>query len=186
MNQQRAMTDLDKDEEFQTKLRQVNDEVRRVKHSLKETQERQKELDRVNQEQHLVLLAMEERSRKLQTLIQQKTRQSSQSTTTISLITNRQTPTPNIGLPGSHETEAELELAMRAAQELVKEEEKKLKKQLVEAEKEWQTEKRGKEIEETKLKEKEQDLRICQMKIRELKRQQQMFQQAASPGKNVQ
>jgi len=52
----------------------------------------------------------------------------------------------------------------------VKEEEKKLKKQLVEAEKEWQTEKRGKEIEETKLKEKEQDLRICQMKIRELKR----------------
>ena len=113
---------------------------------------------------------MEERSRKLQTLIQQKTRQSSQSTTTISLITNRQTPTPNIVLPGSHETEAELELAMRAAQELVKEEEKKLKKQLVETEKEWQTEKRGKEIEETKLKEKEQDLRICQMKIRELKR----------------
>ena len=70
MNQQRAMTDLNKDEEFQTKLRQVNDEVRRVKHSLKETQDRQKELDRVNQEQHLVLLAMEERSRKLQTLIQ--------------------------------------------------------------------------------------------------------------------
>ena len=52
----------------------------------------------------------------------------------------------------------------------MKEEEKKLKKQLVEAEKEWQTEKRGKEIEEAKLKEKEQDLRICQMKIRELKR----------------
>jgi hypothetical protein len=68
----------------------------------------------------------------------------------------------------------------------VREEEKKLKKQLVEAEKEWQTEKRGKEIEEAKLKEKEQDLRICQMKIRELKRQQQMFQQAASPGKNLQ
>ena len=89
MNQQRAMTDLNKDEEFQTKLRSVNDEVRRVKQNLKDTQERQKELERVNQEQHLVLLAMEERSRKLQTLIQQKTRQSSQSTTTISLITNR-------------------------------------------------------------------------------------------------
>ena len=89
MNQQRAMTDLNKDEEFQTKLRSVNDEVRRVKQNLKDTQERQKELERVNQEQHLVLLAMEERSRKMQTLIQQKTRQSSQSTTTISLITNR-------------------------------------------------------------------------------------------------
>jgi hypothetical protein len=89
MNQQRAMTDLNKDEEFQTKLRSVNDEVRRVKQNLKETQDRQKEIDRVNQEQHLVLMAMEERSRKLQTLIQQKTRQSSQSTTTISLITNR-------------------------------------------------------------------------------------------------
>ena len=50
MNQQRAMTDLNKDEEFQTKLRSVNDEVRRVKQSLKETQDRQKELDRVNQE----------------------------------------------------------------------------------------------------------------------------------------
>jgi uncharacterized phage infection (PIP) family protein YhgE len=83
------MTDLNKDEEFQTKLRSVNDEVRRVKQNLKETQDRQKEIDRVNQEQHLVLMAMEERSRKLQTLIQQKTRQSSQSTTTISLITNR-------------------------------------------------------------------------------------------------
>ena len=83
------MTDLNKDEEFQTKLRSVNDEVRRVKQNLKETQDRQKDIDRVNQEQHLVLMAMEERSRKLQTLIQQKTRQSSQSTTTISLITNR-------------------------------------------------------------------------------------------------
>ena len=68
------MTDLNKDEEFQTKLRSVNDEVRRVKQNLKETQDRQKEIDRVNQEQHLVLMAMEERSRKLQTLIQQKTR----------------------------------------------------------------------------------------------------------------
>ena len=44
---------------------------------------------------------------------------------------------------------------MRAVQELVKEEEKKLKRQVADAEKEWQTEKRGKEIEEAKLKEKE-------------------------------
>ena len=58
---------------------------------------------------------------------------------------------------------------------MVREEEKKLKKQVGDAEKEWQTEKRAKEFEETKLKEKEQDLRICQMKIRELKRQIQMF-----------
>jgi hypothetical protein len=69
------------------------------------------------------------------------------------------------------DTEAELELQVKAASDLVREEEKKLRKQVADAEKEWQTEKRAKEIEETKLKEKEQDLRICQMKIRELKRQ---------------
>ena len=64
----------------------------------------------------------------------------------------------------------ELELAVRAAGELAKEEEKKLKKQCADADKEWTTEKKAKEIEETKLKEKEQDLRICYMKIREMKR----------------
>ncbi len=48
MNQQRAMTDLNKDEEFQTKLRSVNDEVRRVKQNLRDTQDRQKEFDRTN------------------------------------------------------------------------------------------------------------------------------------------
>jgi hypothetical protein len=75
----------------------------------------QKELNWVKKEKQLVLLTMEERSRKIQSLIQQKTRQSSQSTTTISLITSRQTPPPNSGLPGSHLTEAELQLPMRAA-----------------------------------------------------------------------
>ena len=53
------------------------------------------------------------------------------------------------------ESEAELELQVKAVQELVREEEKKLKKQVGDAEKEWQTEKRAIEIEETKLKEKE-------------------------------
>ena len=50
---------------------------------------------------------------------------------------------------------------MRAAQELAREEEKKLRKQLADADREWAAEKRAKEIEEAKLKEKEQDLRIC-------------------------
>ena len=48
-----------------------------------------------------------------------------------------------------------MELQVKAVQELVREEEKKLKKQVGDAEKEWQTEKRAIEIEETKLKEKE-------------------------------
>ncbi len=46
-------------------------------------------------------------------------------------------------------------MGLRAVQELVKEEEKKLKKQIIETDKEWALEKKNKEIEETKLKEKE-------------------------------
>ena len=50
MNQQRAMTDLGKEEEFQLKLRALNDEIRRVKTNIRDTQEKQKELDRHNQD----------------------------------------------------------------------------------------------------------------------------------------
>lgn len=72
-------------------------------------------------------------------------------------------------------SEQELEVAIKVTQELVKEEEKRYKKgcydldlQLVNARSEVQ-------IEEARLKEKEQDLRIVELKIREIKRQQQML-----------
>jgi hypothetical protein len=68
------MSDLNKEEEFTGKVRQLHDEIRRVKCTIKEVQERHKEVERVNQEQHLILLAMEERSRRLQALITTKTR----------------------------------------------------------------------------------------------------------------
>ena len=39
LNQERAMTDLNKDEDFQVKLRALNEELRRVKASVKNTQD---------------------------------------------------------------------------------------------------------------------------------------------------
>jgi hypothetical protein len=42
------MSDLGKEEEFQVKSRALNDEIRRIKINIRETQEKQKEIDRVN------------------------------------------------------------------------------------------------------------------------------------------
>ena len=50
-------------------MRALNEEIRKLKLSIRDTQDRHKEVDRVNQEQHLLLLTMEERSRKLHNLI---------------------------------------------------------------------------------------------------------------------
>ena len=44
------MNDLNKDEEFQVKLRMMNDEIRRTKVSIKEIQEKQKEIEKSNAE----------------------------------------------------------------------------------------------------------------------------------------
>ncbi len=64
VNQQRAMSDLNKEADFTQKLRALHDEQRRVKQSIRDLAELQKETERVNQEQHLLLLALEDRSRR--------------------------------------------------------------------------------------------------------------------------
>ncbi len=44
------MNDLNKDEEFQVKVRMMNDEIRKTKVSIKEMQEKQKEIEKSNTE----------------------------------------------------------------------------------------------------------------------------------------
>ena len=50
------MNDLNKDEEFQVKLRIMNDEIRRTKTNIKEMQEKQKEIEKSNTEQFRLIL----------------------------------------------------------------------------------------------------------------------------------
>lgn len=64
-NHQRALVEITGDDEFAIKLRQINDEIRRTKVSVRETQERHKELDKANQEQHRAIVDTEERARRL-------------------------------------------------------------------------------------------------------------------------
>jgi hypothetical protein len=42
------MNDLNKEEEFQVKIRAMNDEIRRTKASIKEMQDKQKEIEKTN------------------------------------------------------------------------------------------------------------------------------------------
>jgi|LauGreDrversion4_2_1035121.scaffolds.fasta_scaffold595833_2 hypothetical protein len=56
MFQEKAMNDLNKDEEFQVKLRMMNDEIRRTKINIKEMQEKQKEIEKSNTEQFRLIL----------------------------------------------------------------------------------------------------------------------------------
>lgn len=56
MFQEKAMNDLNKDEEFQVKLRIMNDEIRRTKTNIKEMQEKQKEIEKSNSEQFRLIL----------------------------------------------------------------------------------------------------------------------------------
>lgn len=56
MFQEKAMNDLNKDEEFQVKLRIINDEIRRTKTNIKEMQEKQKEIEKSNTEQFRLIL----------------------------------------------------------------------------------------------------------------------------------
>ena len=56
MFQEKAMNDLNKDEEFQVKLRIMNDEIRRTKTNVKEMQEKQKEIEKSNTEQFRLIL----------------------------------------------------------------------------------------------------------------------------------
>jgi len=56
MFQKKAMNDLNKDEEFQVKLRMMNDEIRRTKINIKEMQEKQKEIEKSNTEQFRLIL----------------------------------------------------------------------------------------------------------------------------------
>ena len=69
------------------------------------------------------------------------------------------------------ESDADLEQAIRIAGEQAREEEKRLKRQVWEAEQAVQRAKTERDLEEARLKEKEQDLRICELKIREVRRQ---------------
>ena len=72
----------------------------------------------------------------------------------------------------SDPTDQELELAIKVTQDLVKEEEKKFKKQLYELDLQLVNARSEAQIEEIRVKEKEQELRIVDLKIREIKRQQ--------------
>jgi hypothetical protein len=65
MFQEKAMNDLNKDEEFQVKLRMMNDEIRRTKINIKEMQEKQKEIEKSNTEQFRLILDQEDRCRRL-------------------------------------------------------------------------------------------------------------------------
>ena len=56
MFQEKAMNDLNKDEEFQVKLRIMNDEIRHTKTNIKEMQEKQKEIEKSNTEQFRLIL----------------------------------------------------------------------------------------------------------------------------------
>jgi chromosome segregation ATPase len=78
VNAERAMTEINKEEECQAKLRAINDEVRKAKANARTAQDKQKELDRANQEQHRAIMDMEDRCRRLTQLIAQK--KSAQST----------------------------------------------------------------------------------------------------------
>lgn len=69
LNQERAMNDINKEEECQLKVRAINDEVRKAKGNIRQAQEKIKELDRVNQEKHRAIMDMEDRCRRLQGLI---------------------------------------------------------------------------------------------------------------------
>lgn len=124
----------------------------------------------MNQEQHLVLLDLEERSRRMQHALKVSRLSTSTQNTIPTPGSSRLTPNIAVGAPENNNTIENLEIAAKAAGELAREEEKRMKRQLAEVEKEWQNEKRLKEIEEAKLKEKEQDVRICELKIKEVKR----------------
>ncbi|TNV77347.1 hypothetical protein FGO68_gene16783 [Halteria grandinella] len=177
VNQERAMSDINKEEEYASKIRAINDEVRKAKGNVRNAMEKQKEIDRGNQEQHRAIMAMEERCRKLQGMIAAK--KGAQQVTQRRVSENEGNKRSSMGkqeeLGELQPTDQELELSIKVTQDLIKEEEKKFKKlqydldlQLVNARSEVQ-------IEETRVKEKEQDLRIVELKIREIKRQQQMF-----------
>ena len=80
------MNDLNKEEEFQAKLRAMNDEIRRTKTSIKDMQEKQKEIEKSNTDQFRFLLDQEDRCRRLQVAI--KSKQGSQ----MPAITSLRTP----------------------------------------------------------------------------------------------
>lgn len=150
-NHEKAMVQFAGEEEFADKLRQITEETRRTKLLVRETQERQKELERAAQEQHRGIVDTEERCRRLAQLLARK-------------------PARRQSEPSAQD-EGELEAEVRAAQEAAKEEERRLRRQLMEAD--AQLEKARTELgrEELRLKEKEQDIRLCELKAREVKRQ---------------
>lgn len=173
--QERALSDLSKEDEIKEKVRAINDEARRAKAAIKEASDQAKELDRHNKEQHRYIMDMDDRCRKLQALLQSGPPKKS--------ITNASVTRLEPSVLSDQQTDEELLMAVKAAAELAREEEKKLKKQIYEVDMLLAQARSERDIEEARVKEKDQDLRICEMKIREMRRQQAMAVQATKASK---
>ena len=63
------MQDLNKEEELQQQLSQINMQMRQVKVDTRQIQEQYKEVDKNIQEEHKVIYDLEERYRKINALI---------------------------------------------------------------------------------------------------------------------
>ena len=168
VTQEKVMLEINNDEEHLVKLRQLNDEIRKTKVCIRETQDKHKDLEKANQEQHRSIVDMDERCRKLVSAIALQKKQQQVGIKATS-ITKRKNSIQESSV--SEQDEQELETAVKAAQDTVKEEEKKLRKQIMEVDGQLEKMKSESGREELKLKEKEQDIRLCELKIREVKRQ---------------
>ena len=102
--------------------------MRKAKGNIRAAQERQKEIDKGNHEQHRAVMDMEERCRKLQGLIVMKKNAQANTLKRMSegaLVVKKRS---SMGKQEEEPSEQELELAIKVTQDLVKEEEKRFKK----------------------------------------------------------
>lgn len=81
MNQQKAMEDLNKEDEFQDRLGNINYQIRQTKQEIKSKSEKYKETEKVIQDEHVQIYDLEERHRKLCMIIKGRKKQQKQNTT---------------------------------------------------------------------------------------------------------
>eukprot|EP00347_Sterkiella_histriomuscorum_P001895 403370257 len=162
--QQRAMQDLNKEEELQQQLSHTNMQIRQVKLDTRQIQEQYKEIDKSIQEEHKIIYDLEERYRKINALIAIKKRKNP----------NAQDQPAD---PDDLLTEEELESQIKALEDIKLEREQKAKRQIADLDRQLTTQKEEQEINEIKLKDKDQQLKNAELKIKEMKRQIQVIQQ---------
>ncbi len=123
------MSELAKEAEYESKLRAIVEETKSVKRATKETQDKLKEVERTNQDQHRAIIDCDERARKIQAMI--NIGQKKGATTGMALLKVSQPTRRWSEVEAVEESEESLEQALKMTQDQAREEEKKLRRQLM-------------------------------------------------------